>query len=131
MPSPWRWLVVLAVLASVSLAAPPKKSKKAPRPPPAVVTELEVRLVLDGGQERVGACVLEGADDGPLHQVVLVKVTLNGVGQVMGAKVKLDPENAQATKTSECVEAVVRGLTYPKSGAPLITVEREWTFKAE
>lgn len=126
-------LLALVLLSASALAQskPKKKSKKAPPPPPAQVTKVEVALLLDGVQDQVANCVLEGAGDGAINQQVVVGVTLNGVGQLMASEVKLQPENAQAAKTRGCIDAVVKGISFPKTGAPLVTAEREWTFKAE
>lgn len=126
-------VLALALVAAGALAQskPKKKAKRAPPPPPAQVTKVEVALLLDGVQDRVANCVLEDAGDGPVNQQVVVGVTLNGVGQLMASEVKLVPENAQAAKTRGCIEGVVKGIEFPKTGAPLVTAEREWTFKTE
>lgn len=126
--------LLLVAAGALAQAKAPKSKKKAPPPPPpppAQVTKVEVSLLLDGVQDRVAACVLEGAGDGALNQQVVVGVTLNGVGQLMAADVKLVPENEKAAATRACIEGVVRGVAFPKTGAPLVTAEREWIFKTE
>lgn len=123
--------LVLVAAGAFAQSKKPKSKKKAPPPPPEQVTKVEVALLLDGVQDRVATCVLDGAGEGPLNQQVVVGVTLNGVGQLMAADVKLAPANDKAATTRACIEGVVRGLTFPKTGAPLVTAEREWIFKTE
>jgi hypothetical protein len=123
------WWVCLVLAASSVLAGPKKPVKSTP--PPKVVSEVEVKLVLDEAQARIGACVLETADDGPLAQVVRVGVSLNGKGEVLGLSVSLEPEGAKAARTRACIEDVVKGLEFPKTGGPRVSAEREWTFRAK
>lgn len=125
-------LVALCLLASLAVAGPKKKGKKPPapvKPPP--TAEVDIKLALDARQEQVGACVLDSAGNELTSQLVRVSLTLNSAGQLLGADVGLEPEPAQAAKLRECVTAAVRGASFPRLKAPLVKVEREWTFRFE
>lgn len=130
---PVRFPLVLILLASVALAAPPKKKRKPPPPKPAanVLMEVELKKTLDGAEEKVGGCVLESAGPGAFTLMARAKVTLNSAGQLMGTTVTLVPaETPGADKMRSCIESVLKELTWPRSSAPLINAEREWTFES-
>jgi len=120
-------LVLFTCAASLSIAAP-KKKKASPPPPP--VAQEEIKRALDASQSDVSTCVIVGIEPGlkTWSQVVKLKVAVNGVGQVLTLDAVLVPENANAAKTKACVEAVLRKVTWPTTHAPMVTVEREWTF---
>lgn len=122
-----RSVMAMVLLASVAFAGG-RKAKKKVTPPAA---EAEVKKALDATQEKVGACVVSGAGAGAWTQVVKLKVVINGVGQVLSFDASLEPANDAASKTRACVEEAVRAAPFPKTHAPLVTVEREWTFKLE
>ena len=42
-----------------------------------------------------------------------------------------DPATWSAEKTRKCIDAVLQGLTWPRSLAPMVNAEREWTFSAQ
>lgn len=126
-----RLLLLLAlVFASLAVAAP-KKKKAVVKPAANIATEVAIKKALDGAEEKVGGCVLESAGPGAFTLVVKAKVSLNSAGQLMGSTVSLAPEGAAAEKTRKCIDAVLQGLTWPKSAAPMINAEREWTFSTE
>lgn len=130
------FLLVCTVCALTVAAAPkkkasPTKSKKPAAEQPVDAAKQEaLRAVLAGLQKDIGACVVnnEAGRPGEWKQTVRVKVTLDAHGSVMENKVDLEPETADAKDTRSCVEALVKGLTWPAPHAPLTTVEREWTF---
>ena len=35
---------------------------------------------------------------------------------------------SRSDKTKDCIDKVLRAITYPKSTAPMITVNHEWQF---
>jgi hypothetical protein len=134
-PSLPRSFVLLSLLlASVALAGPPKKKKKPAPPPPKtaanLATEVAVKKALDGAEEKVGGCVLESAPSGPFKQVVKAQLTLNSAGQLMGTTLSLTPESASASKLKQCIDDVLKGLSWPKSTGPIVNAEREWTFES-
>jgi hypothetical protein len=104
----------------LSSGAPAKK-----KPPPKSDVEASLRKALDSGQQKVADCVLSYAPDGAWSQTVKVKISINSAGQLMGSVVTMKPSSDVARA---CIEKVVKALEFPKSAAPLITVEREWTF---
>lgn len=125
-----RWVLLLVVGSFFAWAgpkAPGKKKKPAPAP---VAAEAELKKSLDATQAAVGGCVVKGAEGGPKTwtQVVKLKVVVNGVGQVMTLDAKLEPENANAEQTKACVVKALQAATFPATHAPMVTVEREWTF---
>jgi len=120
------------VSASLVFAAPPKKKKVAPPKPAAnLVTEAAIKKTLDGAEEKVGQCVLENNPGGGWTLVVKAKVALNSAGQLMGTTLALNPDGPTAEKTKKCIDAVLQTLTWPKSPAPLVNAEREWTFSTQ
>jgi len=114
-----------ALAALLALAAGGGKKKAAPAPQPA--TDALIHKALDSSQDKVQACVLDGAAPGKWTVTVKLKLTLNSAGQIMAADVKVTPD---APKTAGCVEGVIRGLTFPKIAGPLTNVDREWTFSS-
>lgn len=118
--------------ASFVLAAPPKKKKAVPpKAPTNLVIEAAIKKTLDGAEEKVGACVLEHNGPGAWTLVVKAKLTINSAGQLMGKNLTLKPEGPAAEKVKQCIGGVLDALTYPKSPAPLMNAEREWTFSTE
>lgn len=130
-----RFPVLLAlVLASVSLAAPKKKKVvPPPAPTPAANIALQVALkkTLDGAEQQVGACVLDNAPTGAFTLSAKAAISINHAGQLMGTTISFKPEPAAAEKIRKCMEAVMQGLTWPRSLAPLVSAEREWTFEVK
>ena len=123
----------MCVSASLVMAAP--KKKKAPAPPPKtaanIATEVAIKKALDGAEEKVGACALEHGGPGNWTIVVRAKIALNSAGQLMGTTLTLVPEVAAAEKLRKCIDDILQGLTWPKSQAPMVNAEREWTFSTE
>ena len=128
-----RLSLLLCLFASLSFAAPPKKKKAAVPPKPAanLVMEAAIKKTLDGAEEQVGACVLDNNGPGGWTLVVKAALTINSAGQLMGSTLTLKPEGPAAEKLKKCIDDVLQGLTYPKSPAPLVNAEREWTFSTE
>ena len=120
--------LAIVLLAAVAAAAPAKK-KKRPEPPTPAAQQAAISKVLDGEQEKVAQCVLASAPDGEWSLDVHVMVTITGAGQLMSCRVVLDPERTGSSATSDCVDKVLRAAPYPKTtGAPLINIDRKWTF---
>lgn len=124
-------VLVSLVVASIAGAAPKKKKPVPPKPAANIAMEVAIKKTLDGAEERVGGCVLENAPDGPIKLVVTAKVALNSAGQLMGTTIAMAPDGASAEKTRKCIDGVLQGLTWPKSNAPLINAEREWSFETK
>jgi hypothetical protein len=125
-------LVLSCLLATAAFAGPKKKPKKAPAPT-AAVAEAAIKKALDDAQPQVGGCVLEGVEPGAKTwtQVVRLKVSINGVGQVLTLDAALEPANTNAAKTKSCIEAALQKASWPTTHAPMVTVEREWTFSMQ
>lgn len=128
---PARFVLVMSlVMASLALAAP-KKKKVVPKSAANVATEVELKNTLDAAEAKVGACVLDNGPPGAFTVVVKAQLILNSAGQLMGSAVTVAPESAGAAKTRVCIDAVLKGLTWPKSAGPIVNAEREWTFTTE
>jgi hypothetical protein len=127
-----RLVLVVLLAASVALGAPKKKVAPAkPKPVANIATEVAIKKTLDGAEGQVGACVLDNAGSAPFTLVVKAKLNINSAGQLLGSTVTLAPEGASAEKTRKCIEGVLQVLTWPKSTAPLVNAEREWSFSTE
>jgi len=125
-------LVLLCVLPLAAFAAPKKKKPKRKAKAPVTATmQAEVARALDAAEAKVGGCVVEQAGAGEWKRVVRVKVTLNGVGQVMGSTLAVEPQDAAADAMRPCIDGALREVSYPKTGAPLVNAEREWTFQMQ
>ena len=124
-----RPVAALFLVGSLAVAAPAKKKKA--DPPKSAANEAAIIRVLDAEQDKVAQCVLAGAPQGVWTLNVHVAISITGAGQVMSSRVVLDPELFGAANTSDCVDQVLRAATYPATGAPLIVINRKWTFSME
>lgn len=125
-----RLLALLCLVPLLALAGPKTSKKKKAAPPPPPAAEAEMKKALDATQAKVGGCVVAGVEPGvkTWTQVVKLKVVVNGVGQLMSLDTALVPENASAAKTKSCIEDALKAATFPTTHAPMVTLEREWTF---
>lgn len=121
------------MLSTLAGAAPKKKKVKPPPPKTAstIATEVAVKKALDGAEAQVGGCVLENAGPDAFTLVVKAQLVLNSAGQLMGTTLSLTPEWPTGEKLKQCVDGVLKGLTWPKSVGPIVNAEREWTFSTE
>ena len=125
-------LLLCVVLASIAVAAPKKKKPVVPPKSAAnLAVETEIKKTLDGAEAKVGGCVLDNAPDGPIKQVVKAQLTLNSAGQLLGTSLSLTPDGPSGDKLKKCIDAVLQGLTWPKSAAPIVNAEREWSFESK
>ncbi len=125
-------MLTVVLLASFAFAASPKKKKKpAPKPAANLVTEAAIKKTLDGAEEKVGQCVLEHNPGGGWTLVVKAKVALNSAGQLMGTTLTMTPDGPTGEKTKKCIDGVLQTLSWPRSQAPLVNAEREWTFSTQ
>lgn len=125
-------LSAFVVVGCVALAGPSKKKKPPLKPTAAkLATEAALKKTLDGVEGQIGGCVLDNAGPAAFTLVVKAQLTLNSAGQLMGTTITMSPAGAGAEKTRQCIEGVLEQLTWPKSVAPLINYEREWTFSTE
>ncbi|MFZ5441295.1 MAG: hypothetical protein ACOZQL_14905 [Myxococcota bacterium] len=126
-----RHALLLTLVPLLALAGP-KAPKKKKAPPPSPAAEAEIKQALDSTQAKVGGCVVNGIEPGlaTWTQVVRLKVVVNGVGQVT-LEAALEPANANAAKTKACIEDALRAASFPATHAPMVTVEREWTFRMQ
>jgi hypothetical protein len=129
-----RLSIVALALSCVAFAAPPKKKKvAAPKATAATIaTEVAIKKTLDGVEGKVGGCVLDNAGPAAFTLEVKAKITLNSAGQLMGTTITMAPDGGVGgDKTRACIDGVLKELVWPKSNAPLINAERQWTFSTE
>lgn len=127
-----RLLMALMLVGCAAFAGPTKKKKPAPKPPDAhIAPQLALKKTLDGAEGKVGACVLDNAGPAAFTLVVKAQITLNSAGQLMGTTITMPSDGGNAEKTRQCIDGVLKELTWPVSNAPLINAEREWTFSTE
>ena len=119
-----RLALVLCLASSVAWSA---AKKKKPAVPPVDETAA-VRKAFDAQQDQVANCVVTHAPAGKWSLTVKVQATLNSAGQMMSLKLGLNPEPATPGPTRDCIDKVLRAAAYPKTAAPLINVDRDWTF---
>jgi hypothetical protein len=131
MRSTLRLCLVFCLFATISAAAPKKKVPPPAKPATNIATEVAIKKTLDSAEEKVGACVLEHAGPGGWTLVVKAKLSINSAGQLLGDTVTFTPEGPAADKTRACIDGVLKALTWPKSPAPMVNAEREWTFSTE
>lgn len=131
MRSPLRLSFLFACLLAALAVAAPKKKKPAPPKPADIATEVAIKKALDGAEQQIGACVLDNGAPGAWTLVVRAKLMINSAGQLMGASLSMVPEGPTAEKTRQCIDAVLQGLTWPRSMAPMVNAEREWTFSTD
>jgi hypothetical protein len=115
------WLI--ALLAVPGFAA----GKKARAPAPQAAIKAQLVALFARQQDAIARCVLEAMPEGKWTVVVRAKVTLDSAGQLMALDLEVRPA---APKIAACVDGVIRALSFPKSGAPMVQFEREWTFSS-
>jgi hypothetical protein len=127
-----RLLLLVLLFATAAIAAPKKKKVVVPPKSAAnIATEVAVKKTLDGVEEKIGGCVLENAGPAAFTLVVKAKLAINSAGQLLGTTLTTSPESPASEKTKACIDAVLQTLAWPKSAAPLVNAEREWTFSTE
>ena len=124
-------VLLLCSLGEPAVAATKKTRKPVPAPVAQVSTEAEIRKALDGPQDKVAECVVSQAPGGAWSLTVKLQMTITGAGQILALRLEFAPELAWAPKTRACIESVLGEVVFPKSGAPLVNVERDWTFKMQ
>ncbi len=74
---------------------------------------------------------LHGLDKGAGRVDISTRVTINNRGQVISINthVTLDKGDG-APKVKDCVDTLIRTISFPPSEAPLITIDRNWTISS-
>ena len=118
-----KWLFIALALVGPAAA---KKKKPAPPQPDNAAADAAIRKALDAEQQAIADCVVADAPAGAWAVTVKATVRVNSAAQVMSADVSFDPAKPESTRA--CVEKVLRGIAYPKTTAPMISISREWSF---
>ena len=117
---------MLALLLAGEAGAAGAVTKKKKKAAETAAVDAAIKKALDAEQQHIADCVLEGAPPGAWAVTVRATVKVTSAGQVMSADVSFDPAKPESTRA--CVEKVLRGIAYPTSPAPLISISREWAF---
>jgi hypothetical protein len=111
----------------VSPAAGAKKKKKAAAPPQAQMSE-----ALNAKRDEIQTCAIKHAlERGAKSVDIVTKVTINGRGQVLDNRTTVNVNGGDGEQVRNCVEQVIKGIKFPQSGAPLVTIERNWSVSAQ
>jgi hypothetical protein len=103
------------------------------RGPAASKADEAVRAVLASQQEGIVGCVVSaaGADTQAegWKQSIKVTVVLKHGGALFAVDTVLDPEGPKSGEVKACIDKVVRGVTWPATDAPLLSLERSWALQ--
>ena len=88
--------------------------------------------MLTDKSSQVQDCAAQNAlDKGSGRVDIATKVTINNRGQVIAINTNVTLDKGDGgPKLKECIEALVRGIAFPPSEAPMITIERNWTISS-
>lgn len=126
-------LVLCLASASICVAATRRKpAPAAPAPKAAAVDQTAaIRHAIDAEQQHVVDCVVKSAPSGRWSVTVRLQAKLNSAGQMLSLKLDVTPEPSDVEGKKTCIDQVLRNATYPKSAAPLTSIDREWTFSMQ
>ena len=117
-----------AAAPAASAAKPKAKAKgKAKRAKGTIAT---LSQMLTEKSSQVQDCAVQNAlDKGSGRVDIATKVTINNRGQVISinTNVTLDKGDGM-TKVKDCIEGLVRAISFPPSDAPMTVIERNWTI---
>ena len=118
-------LLLLPLLCSPAAGA--KKKKKAAAPPQAQMSE-----ALNAKRDEIQTCAIKHAlERGAKSVDIVTKVTINGRGQVLDNRTTVNVNGGDGEQVRTCVELVIKGIKFPQSSAPLVTIERNWSVSAQ
>lgn len=76
--------------------------------------------------------VQHGLDKGADRVDVSTKVTINNRGQVISINTNVHLDKGDGgPKVKDCVDSLIRAISFPPSEAPLITIDRNWTVASK
>jgi hypothetical protein len=76
--------------------------------------------------------VQHGLDKGADRVDVATKVTINNRGQVISINTNVHLDKGDGgPKVKDCVDTLIRAISFPPSEAPLITIDRNWTVASK
>lgn len=134
-PRPWivaRLTVITGVVSLLLLnmalgaAVPGAQAAKKKRLTP----QAALSAALDGRRDDIQGCALRLAGTATRIQVV-THLTLNNQGHLINSRVAVDAPGADAEGIKACVLEVLKTIKFPRSDAPLITIDRTWEMKLQ
>ncbi len=113
---------------TVATAAKPKKAKGKGKKPKGTAATLS--QMLTEKSSLVQDCAVQNAlDRGSGRVDIATRVTINNRGQVISINTNVNVDKGDGgPKVKDCIETLVRGIAFPPSDAPMITIERNWTI---
>lgn len=74
---------------------------------------------------------LHALDKGAGRVDISTKVTINNRGQVISINTNVTIDKGDGgPKVKDCVDNLIRAISFPPSEAPLITIDRNWTISS-
>jgi hypothetical protein len=121
------FLLLLPLLWEAPAAAA-KKKKKAPKAAP----QAQMSEALNARRDEIQTCAIKHAlERGATRVDIVTKVTINGRGQVLDSRTTVNVTGGDGEQVRTCVEGVIKGIKFPQSPAPLVTIERNWSVSAQ
>ena len=127
---------------ALGLAAAPARAAEAPaaakgpgkgkgKKPKGTAVTLS-QMLTDKSSLVQDCAVLHALDKGSDRVDIATKVTINNRGQVISinTNVHLDKGDG-APKVKDCVDTLIRSITFPPNEAPMITIDRNWTVASK
>lgn len=127
-------LATLAAAADPPAAAKPAaakaKSKGKGKGKKQKGTAATLSQMLTDKSSQVQDCAsLHGLDKGAGRVDISTKVTINNRGQVISVNTNVTLDKGDGgPKVKDCVDTLIRSISFPPSEAPLITIDRNWTI---
>ena len=76
--------------------------------------------------------VLHALDKGSDRVDIATKVTINNRGQVISINTNVHLDKGDGgSKVKDCVDTLIRSITFPPNEAPMITIDRNWTVASK
>lgn len=76
--------------------------------------------------------VLHALDKGSDRVDIATKVTINNRGQVISINTNVHLDKGDGgPKVKDCVDTLIRSITFPPNEAPMITIDRNWTVASK
>lgn len=123
-----------SLAASAQAPTPPgtgsKPKRKPKKPKVSAAGQFALSAILQNQGDAVQDCAVKHALNRGSNSVdIKAKVTINNSGQLIDLRIDVKLDKGDPAPVRECMEKLVRGLKFPKSDAPLITIERDWGIR--
>jgi hypothetical protein len=94
-------------------------------------TAATLSQMLTDRSSQVQDCAGKALDKGSDRVDIATKVTINNRGQVISLNTHVTLDKGDGDPVKQCIETLVRGIAFPPSDAPMITIERNWTIASK